>query len=316
MYNDVPSYVQDFLFYISNNKNRSNLTIQEYYYDLRKFFKFLKKVKLDLDDDIDKIDVSRIDLEFIQQITIEDINKYLAYLSIKRSDKPVTRARKIAAIKTFFNYMCIKRKLVKSNPTIELETPNLGKRIPKYLTLDESIALLHSIDGKFKERDLAIITLFLNCGLRLSELVNINISNIKDKKLKVTGKGNKEREIYLNNACVGAIDNYLKVRPQNGLKDKDALFLSKRGTRIGKRMVELIVKKYIILAGLDPKRYSPHKLRHTAATLMHKYGNVDIRTLQQLLGHSSISTTQIYTHIDDEQVKKSLDSNPLNNVKI
>ena len=316
MYDDIPSYVEDFLYYIKTIKNRSNLTIREYHYDLKNFFKYVKKEKELLDDDLDKINITRIDLEFIQQITTDDINKYLAKLSLDNNDKPATIARKIASIKDFFNYICFKKKLVKINPTIDLETPSIGKRVPKYLTLDESIALLHSIDGKFKERDYAIITIFLNCGLRLSELISINLKDVSNRTLKIIGKGNKEREIYLNEACVSAIDNYLKVRPHENLKDSDALFITKQGTRISNRMVELIVKKYITLAGLDPKKYSPHKLRHTAATLMHKYGNIDIRTLQQILGHSSVSTTQIYTHVDNEQVKESLEKNPLNKSNI
>lgn len=314
MFEDVPFYVQEFLFYLKGIKNRSVLTVKEYHYDLRDAFRFLKKEKQNLDSDLKDIDVSKIDLEFIQQITLNDLYQYLGFLSLNRSDKATTRSRKVASLKTFFNYMCIKKKLIRENPTIELESPKLGKRIPKYLTLDESISLLHCIDGKFKERDYAIITIFLNCGLRLSELINININSINDRKLKVLGKGDKEREIYLNDACIKAIEDYIKVRPKDGLKDRDAMFITERGTRIGKRTVELMVKKYLKLAGLDTNKFSPHKLRHTAATLMHKYGNVDIRALQQILGHESISTTEIYTHIDEEQVQEALENNPLNKI--
>lgn len=211
--------------------------------------------------------------------------------------------------------MTFKQKVLDKNPTVELETPKLPKRLPKYLTLDESVALLHSIEGKFQKRDFCIITLFLNCGLRLSELVNINIKDIRSNTLTVIGKGDKERFVYLNNACMTAYQDYLRERIKlNNIKDRDALFLSERGTRIGRRTVEIMVKKYICLAGLDEKKYSPHKLRHTAATLMHKYGNVDIRALQQILGHESISTTEIYTHIDNDEVKDALNNNPLNNI--
>ena len=211
--------------------------------------------------------------------------------------------------------MTFKQKVLEKNPTVELETPKLSKRLPKYLTLDESLALLHSIEGKFEKRDTCIITLFLNCGLRLSELVSINMKDISnDHVLNVVGKGDKERSVYLNNACQKAIKEYIAVRPKD-VKDHEALFISERGTRIGRRTVEMMVKKYITLAGLDPKKYSPHKLRHTAATLMHKYGNVDIRSLQQILGHESISTTEIYTHIDSEQVKEALERNPLNDME-
>ena len=215
----------------------------------------------------------------------------------------------------FFNYLTFKEKLIDKNLNVELETPKLSKRLPKYLTLDESVSLLQSVDGDFEKRDLCILTFFLNCGLRLSELININFVDIRDNLLTVTGKGDKERTIYLNNACQKALKEYIRERQKlTNIKDKNALFISKRGTRIGRRTVEMMVKKYITMAGLDPRKYSPHKLRHTAATLMHKHGGVDIRSLQQILGHESISTTEIYTHIDSEQVKTALQSNPLNNI--
>ncbi len=314
MYDDVPLLVRDFLKYINVSKNRSKNTIKEYYYDLRKTFKYLKKEKSNLNVDYDNVIISDIDLEFIKNISYDDLLGYINYLSF--IDKPVTRARKIATLKSFFNFLCFKQKVLKINPTVDLETPKLGKRLPKYLTLDESVALLHSVEGEFKERDYAIITIFLNCGLRLSELVNIDLNNIRDNKLNVIGKGNKEREIYLNEACITAINAYIKVRTKHIpiIKDKNALFLSKRGNRISCRMVELLVKKHILKANLDPKKFSPHKLRHTAATLMHKHAGVDIRSLQQILGHESISTTEIYTHVDSEQIKEAMESNPLNNL--
>ncbi len=217
-------------------------------------------------------------------------------------------------MKTFFNYLCNIKKIIDKNPCVGLEGPKLESRLPKYLQLDEALSLLHSVDGEFKERDTAILTIFLNCGLRLSELVNINLCDIKNNTLTIIGKGNKERSIYLNEACQKAIKEYMLVRPIDNVKDKNALFLSKQNKRISPRMVELLVKKYIQLAGLDTRKYTPHKLRHTAATLMHKYGNVDVLTLQQILGHESIATTQIYTHIDREDVKQALESNPLNKI--
>lgn len=321
MYDDIPILVNDFLEYMVAIKNRSRNTIKEYYYDLRDAIKFLdlyliKKVSFSkiTDNLIDQNDIKNLDVSFFKKIVLEDLHSYLNYLSIMRSDKATTRSRKIAALKSFFNYLTLKKKVLDKNPTIELETPKLPKRLPKYLTLDESLNLLGAINGEFQERDFCIITLFLNCGLRLSELVNINMKNIKDNVLTVIGKGDKERSIYLNKACQDAISRYIAIRPKNNLKDRDALFISKRGTRIGRRTVEIMVKKYILNAGLDPKKYSPHKLRHTAATLLHKYGGVDIRSLQQILGHESISTTEIYTHIDSEEVKNALESNPLNNI--
>ncbi len=319
MYDDVPDYMKEFLLYMQNIKNRSSNTIREYYYDLRDVFRFLKlyksnmKIKDITPELINETNIKDLDLEFLKKIDLQDLYEYLNFISNARSDKSTTRARKVAALKSFFNFMTFKQKVLDKNPTVELETPKLSKRLPKYLTLDESKALLHSIEGKFEKRDLCIITLFLNCGLRLSELVSINMKDMKDNVLTIVGKGDKERSVYLNNACQKAISDYIAVRPKD-VKDHEALFISERGTRIGRRTVEMMVKKYITLAGLDPKKYSPHKLRHTAATLMHKYGNVDIRSLQQILGHESISTTEIYTHIDSEQVKTALESNPLNDM--
>ena len=321
MYDDIPNYMKEFLSYMQNIKNRSSNTIREYYYDLRDVFRFLKlyksnvKVKNITPEMINETDITDLDINFLKQIDLQDLYEYLNFISNTRSDKSTTRARKVAALKSFFNFMTFKQKVLEKNPTVELETPKLSKRLPKYLTLDESLALLHSIEGKFEKRDTCIITLFLNCGLRLSELVSINMKDISnDHVLNVVGKGDKERSVYLNNACQKAIKEYIAVRPKD-VKDHEALFISERGTRIGRRTVEMMVKKYITLAGLDPKKYSPHKLRHTAATLMHKYGNVDIRSLQQILGHESISTTEIYTHVDSEQVKEALERNPLNDME-
>ena len=320
MYEDVPKYISDFLEYMSGIKNRSNSTIREYYYDLRNTFKYLKLIKSGIKDKqitpelLEATDISSLDITFLKQLTLQDFHKYMNYLSSSQFDKPTTRSRKVSAIKSFFNFVTLKNKLLDLNPVIELETPKIPKRLPKYLNLDESISLLQSVSGDFKERDFCILTLFLNCGLRLSELVNINMYSIRDNILTVVGKGDKERSIYLNDACQKALKRYIAVRPTDNLKDRDALFISKRGTRISRRMVEVMVKKYIISAGLDPRKYSPHKLRHTAATLMHKYGGVDIRALQQVLGHESISTTEIYTHVDSDEVKNAIESNTLNNI--
>ncbi len=320
MYDDVPNYLKEFLLYMQNIKNRSQSTIREYHYDLRYAFRFLKLYKQDkikfndiTDELIENTDITNLDLKFLKSVELTDLYEYLNYLTNIRSDKPTTRARKIAALKSFYNFMTYKQKALDKNPAVELETPKLSKRLPKYLSLDESVTLLHSIEGKNEKRDTCIITIFLNCGLRLSELVAINFKDIKDDSLHVIGKGDKERSVYLNNACQKALKEYIAVRPKD-VKDHEALFISERGTRIGKRTVEMLVKKYITLAGLDPNKYSPHKLRHTAATLLHKYGGVDIRSLQQILGHESVSTTQIYTHVDSEQVKEAMNKNPLNDM--
>ena len=314
-YDDMPQILQDYLKnYLTVTKNRSKNTVNEYYYDLRDIFQFIKRDKYNIKiEDYKEIDISDLDLNFFKSVEISDIYNYL----YDKNTKAISRARKISSIKSFYKYLCDITKKIERNPTSGLEAPKLEKRLPKYLNLDESVALLHSVDGEFKERDFAIITLFLNCGLRLSELVGINLEHIKGDTLSVIGKGNKERSVHLNKACLDAIETYLRVRPQDKVKgdDRRALFLSKRFKRISPRMVEIMVKQYIIEAGLDPKKYTPHKLRHTAATLMHKHAGVDIRTLQQVLGHETIATTQIYTHIDSDEVKSAIDNNPLNKLK-
>ena len=323
-YDDVPKLVNEFLEYMEVMRNRSNNTVKEYHYDLRSVFRYLKNYKSNLPlDNIDNINIIDLDIDFFKSIETQDFYSYLKYLNddyklrTHKDLKSTSRARKIASIKSFYNYLANNRKLLDKNPVVGLETPKLEKRLPKYLTLEESTSLLSSVkfnEQKFGKRDYCILTLFLNCGLRLSEFININSKDIKDDRLSIIGKGNKERVVHLNKACLNALNNYIADRKKDGVKDRDALFISERGTRISRRMVELLVKKYVALAGLDTRKFSPHKLRHTAATLMHKYGNVDIRALQQVLGHETIATTQIYTHIDDEQVKTAIDSNPLNNI--
>lgn len=316
-FDGTPIIIRDFLNYMETIKGKSKNTVKEYFYDLRLFLRFIKKYKNLVPGDIkfDNIDISDVNINLIKTVTLSDLYEFISFLSRERDNNPTTRARKVASLKSFFNYLANKAKLLNYNPASELESPKVFKRLPKYLNIDESKQLLNVIEGKHQERDYAIITLFLNCGLRLSELVNININNIKNDTLRVTGKGNKERTIYLNEACINAINDYLKVRPVDGVKDKNALFLSERKQRISNKTVQHIVKKYIALSGLDPERYSTHKLRHTAATLMYKYGKVDIRALQQILGHESISTTEIYTHVDNSQLRNAIDSNPLANLK-
>ena len=318
-----PDFLNSFLDYSITILNKSPNSIKEYNYDLANFLKFIKiEFKLTDERDYSKINISDLDISVIKEIRLEDIHKYISYMATELKSKPATRARKVSTIRIFFKYLSQKAKLIDVNPAQNLETPKLGKRIPKYLSLEESKKLLEvtqSDDNRNSERDYAIITLFLNCGMRLSELVNINIKDIifSESKLNVIGKGNKERTIYLNNACISAINNYLLVRPKEGVKydSKDALFLSERRERISNRTVQLIVKKELLKAGLDINKYSVHKLRHTAATLMYQYGNVDIRALQELLGHESISTTEIYTHVDNSQIRNAVENNPLANLK-
>jgi len=317
-----PEYLNSFLDYSITILNKSPNSIKEYNYDLSMFLKFIKvHFKMSSEEDFKMISINDIDIDTIKKIKLDDIHAFLSYLTNTHRSKAATRARKASSIRIFFNYLTAKKNLLDINPAQNLETPKLDKRIPKYLTLDDSKKLLQvtsNEENRNKERDLAIITLFLNCGMRLSELVTINIKdiNFSDNKLNVIGKGNKERTIYLNKACVNAINDYLKMRPREGVKydSKDALFLSERRERISNRTVQYIVEKELRAAGLDTTKYSVHKLRHTAATLMYQYGNVDIRALQELLGHESISTTEIYTHVESSQVRNAVESNPLANM--
>lgn len=325
---DNPDFVNDFLDYSSTILNKSKNSVKEYNYDIAHFLKFIKyrfkmtNVKDELE--IKTIPISGLTLSDMEKIKLEDIHAFLAYLKNNYNSKPATLARKTSTIRIFFNYLCNKSKKIPNNPALDLESPKIGKRLPKYLTLEQSKNLLDTVKNPSikthgnhdnSERNFAIITLFLNCGMRLSELVNINMRDIDfyDNKLTVIGKGNKERTIYLNKACIAALKRYLEVRPHEGVKGpyRDALFLSEQKRRISNRTVQYIVKEELMLAGIDPNKYSVHKLRHTAATLMYQYGDVDIRALQVLLGHESIATTQIYTHVNDEQVRNAVESNPL-----
>lgn len=318
---DNPEFLNSFLDYTSTILNKSPNSIKEYNYDLANFLKFIMlHFKLTDTEDFKEINISHLSIETVKKIKLEDIHSYLAYLKNNYRSKPATLARKVSSIRIFFNYLTKKAHLIDINPAQDLETPKLDKRLPKYLSLDDSKKLLKVTSQKARnnKRDYAIITLFLNCGMRLSELVGINIKDIDfiENKLNVIGKGNKERAIYLNKACVDAIKDYLVVRPRDAIKysDRDALFLSERRERISNRTVQHTVKQELRKAGLDTNKYSVHKLRHTAATLMYKYGNVDIRALQELLGHESIATTEIYTHVDNEQVRNAVESNPLANL--
>lgn len=274
-----PSFLNSFLDYTATILNKSPNTIKEYNYDLNNFLKFIMyHYKLTNEKDIKNINIHDMTIDTVKKITLDDIHAYLFYLKNNYQSKAATRARKVASIRVFFNYLTQKTNLLEKNPAQNLETPKQDKRIPKYLSLDDSKKLLEiamSDNDRNKERDYAIITLFLNCGMRLSELVGINISdiNFKDEKLNVIGKGNKERTIYLNKACINAINSYMNVRPRDCIKanSRDALFLSERRERISNRTVQYIVKQELRRAGLDTNKYSVHKLRHTAATLMYKY---------------------------------------------
>ena len=318
-----PKRVIEFLNYLENVKGKSLNTIKGYSVDLGLFFKFLKVYKglennIELEK-IEEVEISDLGDNFIKDITLSDIYAFLAFLEKVRNNSAYARARKVATLKSFFKFLNSKIKLIDENPTVELESPKINKRHPVYLTLDQSITVLNSMNKSNKNyyRDYCILTLFLNCGMRLSELCNIEIEKIKGDTLTIIGKGNKERTVYLNEASIAAIENYLKNRNDSKATEeaKKYLFLSSKYRPINKRSVEILVKKHIENAGFKDQKYTPHKLRHTAATLMYKYGNVDIRSLQNILGHENISTTQIYTHVDDETLREAVKTNPLANIK-
>lgn len=322
-----PEYLNSFLDYSITILNKSPNSVKEYNYDLTNFLKFMMiHFKLTNSDIYDEIDIKLFKEKYLNQITLDDIHAYISHLAVNNRSKATTRARKISTIRIFFKYLSQKANILEVNPAQNLETPKLEKRMPKYLSLDDSRKLLNAADNQDNrnyKRDYAITTLFLNCGMRLSELVGININDIDfaECKMTVIGKGNKERTVYLNKSCMVAINDYLSSRPPQGLIKKDsknsdkALFLSEQKQRISNRTVQTIISKELKLAGLDAKNLSVHKLRHTAATLMYQYGNVDIRALQELLGHQSISTTEIYTHVSNEQVRNAVESNPLSDPK-
>lgn len=319
---DTPKILKDFLLYLDTVKNRSPRTIHEYYLDIRLFLRFILQERKISNEPFNQILIKDVDLTLLKSITLLDAFNYSLFLAHERSYNNIknderqglsaaARARKLSAIKTFYNYLSTKRHLIEVNPLAELELPKQQERLPVFLTLEESIKLLQAIQGNYKERDYCIIMLLLNCGLRVSELCNLNLSDIQGTTLTVIGKGNKERKLHLNDACIDSINEYL---PRRIPSTSNALFTSRHAKRIGRATVENMVKKYIRLAGLDEKKYSTHKLRHTAATLMYQNG-VDIRTLQDVLGHEHLDTTQIYTHVVDDNIKNASLQHPLAKIK-
>ncbi len=312
----LPQLVISYLNYLGGTLNKSELTVLEYGSDLRMFFRFLKLHKnlVPGDTKFSDIDISDIGKEFICSVTLEDAYAFLAYCRTKRNNSSNSRARKAVSIKRFYRYLEVQNVLTGKNMIAFLDSPKNKKSLPKYLTLQQSINLLKSVEGKNKERDFCIITLFLNCGLRLAELVSINISDISfdNNTLRVLGKGNKERIVYLNQSTMEAITNYLAIRPRDNVIDRDALFISNRRTRISRESVQKMVEKYLNKIGLRNMGFSVHTLRHTAATLMYQHGNTDVLQIKSLLGHENLSTTEIYTHIYDDQVRAAVDNNPLN----
>ena len=324
---EAPQILRDFLAYHETIKAHSKRTVDEYFLDLRNFFRYLKQTRDPSlsDKALDEISIMDVDLDFIAGVTLTDIYGYMTYLSRDRVQhqnsrnsayglNAASRARKIATIRSFYNYLTNKAHLLRENPVKDMDSPKLKKTLPKYLTLDESLQLLDSVDGANRERDYCILTLFLNCGLRISELVGLNLSDIQGEALRVLGKGNKVRILYLNDACQDAIAKYLAVRRPISGRDRDALFLSSQNERISRSTVHAMVKKRLSQAGIDPSQYSSHKLRHTAATLMLQNG-VDVRAVQEVLGHDHLNTTEIYTHIDNDSLRTAAKANPLSKVK-
>lgn len=311
-YEIFPQIIVDYLHYMTGIKNKSSKTVYEYSINLKLFCRYMSVYKKIQPEPVsDTTYIKNLDVEFFRDISLADAYSFLSYCKDVRKNSEATRARKVAAIRSFYHYLS-NQQLVKDSPLQNLDTPKLKKTLPKYLSLDESLDLLKCIDGKHRERDYAMIVLFLNCGLRLSELVGLNYTDIKDNTITVTGKGNKQRTVYLNDACMSAINNYMHVRPVDGVIDRKALFLSSRLKRISPKTVQYTVKQFLHKAGLDG--YSVHKLRHTAATLMYQYGDTDLLVLKEILGHENVGTTQIYTHIVNAQLKEAINSNPLANI--
>ena len=322
-YSDCPQILRDFLTYHETIKGQSQLTISEYYLDLRMFLRFIKLMRCDMPihTKLDEIDIRDIDIGFIASIRTSDLFDFLSYLANDRTVNPesavpeygispASRARKLSSIKSFFKYLTVRTKQLTENPAADLEYPKLRKSLPKYLTLDQSAALLKAVSGQNQERDYAILMLFLSCGIRRSELVGLNLSDIYEDRIRVVGKGNKERFVYFGTACRKAIDAYLPIRKKMVLSDNRALFGSRNSNRISTDAVHALVKKAFLKAGLDASQFSAHKLRHTAATMMLS-GGVDVKTVQEVLGHENLNTTQIYTHIENTELKLAAEANPL-----
>ena len=322
-YYDCPQLLREFLVYHETIKGQSQLTISEYYLDLRMFLRFIKLMRQDMPihTNLDDISIVDADIRFIKSITSSDIFDFLSYLSNDRAinpDSPApdfgisasSRARKLSAIKSFFKYLTVRTKQLEDNPVAEMEYPKIRKSLPKYLTLEQSAALLKAVSGPNEKRDYAIIMLFLNCGIRRSELVGLNLNDVYEDRIRVVGKGNKERFVYFGTPCRKAIDAYLPERHKKVLSDNRALFGSRDSNRISVTAVHRLIKKYLLMAGLDPDQFSAHKLRHTAATMMLS-GGVDVKTVQEVLGHENLNTTQIYTHIENTELKIAAEANPL-----
>lgn len=314
---EAPDIIKRFLLYLYNIRGRGIKTVDGYYTDLRTFFRYINMSRKLVDPSIEfeNIKIDNVDTDLVASVTLRETYEFMYYLKSVRNNNETSRARKTSSLRQFYKYL-EKEHIIESNPLKDLETPKTKKSLPKYLTLEQSLELLNAVEGDNYYRDYCILTLFLNCGLRLSELVGLNFSDIRtDNTMRVLGKGNKERIIYLNDACINAINAYKEVRPVDGVKDKNALFISRNHNRMSPKTVQAMVYKYLEKIGLNAQGYSCHKLRHTAATLMYQTGDVDIRVLKDILGHENLGTTEIYTHLSSKQLKQAAESNPLGKVK-
>lgn len=315
----LPDLVNEYIDDLSVSKDRSEATLNEYLSDIRLFLRYMVSVNENFDSPEDlpiDYDLSYLDTDFFNNVSLRDVNNFLTYCKNTRKIEARGRMRKASALRGLFKFLSVKMHYIDKNPLEMLEVASSKKTLPRYLTLEQSKDLLNAVKGENKERDYCILTLFLNCGLRLAELISLDVTdiNFENKTLIVTGKGNKERMVYLNKSCILSLKAYLNVRPRDGLKDEDArkaLFISRLNKRIGRQAVQLMVQHYLKEIGLDGQHYSVHKLRHTAATLMYRHGDVDVLTLKEVLGHENLSTTEIYTHIENQQVKDAISSNPL-----
>jgi len=327
-YDDAPQVLKEFLVYMESILGRSPKTVSEYYLDLRTFLRYMTAKRKGLPfDTLDQVDIHNVDIGFLASITQTEVYDYLLYISRSRpkyhnsesttyGNSAKTRARKMSSLRAFFKYFCDKTKQIPTNPVVNIDIPKTQKALPKYLSLNESRKLLDSVEGTYKVRDYCILTLFLNCGLRVSELAGISIGDINrdDHILRVLGKGNKERMVYLNDACMAAIRDYddfkiaQDIRPKNA--HKNAYFISRNGTRLSTMRIKELVKEHLDQAGLSAKHASAHKLRHTAATLMYQNG-VDVRTIKEVLGHENLDTTAIYTHVINDNLRDAAERNPL-----
>ena len=325
-YQDCPQVLREFLSYHETIKGQSKRTVSEYYLDIRMFLRFVKLMRnaLPVNTPLEDVPIKDVDLDFVRSISSTEVFDFLSFLANDRvpegsHDDPgigsAARARKLSAIKSFYNYLSVSTKQIKENPVKDIEFPKIRRSLPKYLTLEESTTLLKSVSGPNQKRDFAILMLFLNCGIRRSELVGLNLTDVYDDRIRVVGKGNKERIIYMGASCRNAIDEYLVERNKIVLSDNRALFGSRDKNRISVTAVHRLVKKHLLEAGLDSTQFSAHKLRHTAATLMLSNG-VDLKTLQEVLGHENLNTTQIYTHVESTELKIAAEANPLSKIKI